>query len=416
MTDSFGRTLTLGYDSANRLGSLTDPAGHATTYQYDAAGNLSQVTFPDGSTRQYKYANTAFPYALTSLFDENQIEFSTWTYDDSGRAWRDVIAGGITSTLNFADPSSVAVTDALGAVHTYAFGKKNAAILANNEAVTCGAGCPGSTTVTSYDANGNVSQVSVNGQITTYGYDLTRNLETTHTEASGTPQARTITTTWHPTFNLPASVTEPLRTTNFGYDASGNLTSKTVTAAGKTRKWTYTYASFGRMLTSVDPDNNTRTWTYDPVGGTGCQTTSGTCHGDLKTVSTAKGQVTRYNSYDENGNVLSMTDPNGKVTTFTWDARNRMKTRQAGTDLTTFDYWPTGLLKQVTQPDSSWVHYDYDAAHRLTGISDSHGNSILYKLDNAGNHQQETVSDPAGQLSASMASISASQNTTGGAQ
>ena len=416
VTDSFGRVLTFGYQSGNQLTSLTDPAGHVTTYQYNGAGNLVQVTYPDGAIRQYKYANTAFPYALTSLIDENQSEYSTWAYDASGRAYRDVIAGTITSTLNFINPLNVSVTDELGAVHAYAFNKLNARLLMGSENVNCGTNCAGSVTNRQYDANGNLSQSTANGLVTRYVYDLNRNQETSRTEAYGTAVARTVTTTWHPTFNLPVTITEPLRTTTLGYDATGNVTSKTVAAAGKTRKWAYTYATFGRMLTAVDPDNNTSSWTYDPVGGSGCQTTSGVCHGDLKTMTTAKGQITRYTGYDENGNVLSLTDPNGKITTLTRDLRYRLKTRQSGTDLTSFDYWPTGLLKTVTLPDHSVISYSYDAAHRLTGIADSHGNSISYTLDNAGNHTQETVSDPAGQLGASLQQVSASQSVNTGVQ
>ena len=36
-----------------------------------------------------------------------------------------------------------------------------------------------------------------------YTFDATRNLETSRTEANGTPSARTITTQWHPTLRLP---------------------------------------------------------------------------------------------------------------------------------------------------------------------------------------------------------------------
>ena len=47
-----------------------------------------------------------------------------------------------------------------------------------------------------YDANGNIaSKTDFNGNRTTYSYDLTRNLETSRTEASGTALARTINTT-----------------------------------------------------------------------------------------------------------------------------------------------------------------------------------------------------------------------------
>ncbi len=66
------------------------------------------------------------------------------------------------------------------------------------------------------------------------------------------------------------------------------------------------------------------------------------------------------------------------MTTLTYDARLRLTSRQIGTETTRFSYWPTGLLKQVTLPDSSYVLYTYDAAHRLTQISDGAGNSIQY--------------------------------------
>ncbi len=70
-----------------------------------------------------------------------------------------------------------------------------------------------------------------NNNLTCYAHDLARNLETvrvegfapsvascpanlaTYTPASGTRE-RKITTTWHSTFRLPASITEANRTTN----------------------------------------------------------------------------------------------------------------------------------------------------------------------------------------------------------
>ena len=76
-----------------------------------------------------------------------------------------------------------------------------------------------------------------------------------------------------------------------------------------------------------------------------------------------------------------------------------MRDQAAGSNpATTYDWWPTGLLKQVTQPDGSWVSYTYDDAHRLTDIQDNQGNSIHYELDNLGNRKNETIKDPQGSL------------------
>ncbi|TBU99722.1 hypothetical protein DNK34_24100 [Pseudomonas dryadis] len=48
------------------------------------------------------------------------------------------------------------------------------------------------------------------------------------TEASGTEQARTITTEWHPSLFLPLTVTEPDRITHYQYDDQGRPLSRTV--------------------------------------------------------------------------------------------------------------------------------------------------------------------------------------------
>ena len=45
---------------------------------------------------------------------------------------------------------------------------------------------------------------------------------------------------------------------------------------------------------------------------------------------------------------------------------------------------PAGELTQLTLPDSSYLSYDYDHAHRLTNISDADNNEIEYTLDALG--------------------------------
>jgi RHS repeat-associated protein len=178
----------------------------------------------------------------------------------------------------------------------------------------------------------------------------------------------------------------------------GNLLTKTVTDTTVTpnvvRTWTYTYDSYGRRLTAQGPRtdvNSTTTFAYYTC------TTGAQC-GELETVTDPVGNVTTYNTYNAHGQPLTITDPNGVVTTLTYDYRLRLTSRQVGTETTTFSYYPTGLLKQVTLPDSSYVLYTYDNGHRLTEISDGAGNSIQYTLDAMGNRTAEKTYDPSGTL------------------
>lgn len=178
----------------------------------------------------------------------------------------------------------------------------------------------------------------------------------------------------------------------------GNVLTKTVTDTTVTpnvaRTWTYTYDSYGRVLTAKGPRtdvNDTTTYTYYTC-------TTGYQCGELQTVTDAVGNVTTYDTYNADGLPLTITDPNGVVTTLTYDSRLRLTSGTVGSEETSFSYFPTGLLKQVTLPDGSYVLYTYDGAHRLTEISDSAGNSIQYTLDAMGNRTTENAYDPTSTL------------------
>jgi RHS repeat-associated protein len=235
-----------------------------------------------------------------------------------------------------------------------------------------------------------------NGSVTTYAYDA--NHLTSKTEASGTSTARTTSYQYLATTSaLPTVITEALKTTSIAYYSGTNLPqTRTITdpATGKARSWNYTYDSYGRVLTAKGPRtdiNSTITYAYYAC------TTGAQC-GQLETATDPVGNITTYNTYNAFGQPLTVTDPNGVVTTLTYDSRQRLTSRQVASETTGFSYYPTGLLKQVTLPDSSYVVYLYDGAHRLTQIQDGLGNSMQYTLDAMGNRTAQKSFDPNGVL------------------
>ena len=185
------------------------------------------------------------------------------------------------------------------------------------------------------------------------------------------------------------------------------------------RVQSWTYNQYGQVLTAKDPLNNSTTYAYyADTSFTGTDPNAvGHTLGDLQTVTNALGKVTQYTQYDKNGNLLQSTDPNGVVTTNTYDPRQRLTSTSVGGQTTTYAYWPTGLLKQMSQPDGSAVNYSYDDAHRLIAISDNLGNRVDYTLDNAGNRTGESAKDPSGtlsrQLSRAFDALGRVQQTTG---
>ncbi len=435
VTDSFGRALTFAWGgNVPRIDSITAPFGTISYgYSGSSAQNLTTVTYPGPAARAYHYEHSTFTSQLTGITDENGDRFSTYTYDASGRAIATEQAGGANKVTLVHDSSTgtrnVSVTrhvsSTQSAQRTYAFesvtglGRRTAITASPGEAgPDCG---PKNQT---NDANANVaSSADWNGNRTNYTYDLARNLETSRTEGltSGgatTPQTRTISTQWHATFRLPTGIAEPLRITTNAYDATGKLLSRSIQATtdatgaqgfsaalvGSPRTWTYTYNANGSVLTMNGPRTDVAdvtTYTYY-ANDASCPTANGGhatgCRGQVATIANALSQTTSILAYDSLGQPKHIVDPNGLVTALTYNARGNPLTRSAGGETTSYQYDPAEQLIRVTLPDSTFLAYTYDDAHRLTAIQDNLGNRIVYTLDGMGNRTLEEVRDPANAL------------------
>ncbi len=167
------------------------------------------------------------------------------------------------------------------------------------------------------------------------------------------------------------------------------------TANGAPRIWTYTWNRHGQMLTANGPRTDVAdvtTYEYYP------DTTANWTKGDLKTLTNALGQVWSFTQYDAAGRLLSMTDPNGVLTTQTWHPRGWLTSRTTAGATTSWSYYPTGLLQRQTLPDGRYDDYTWDDAHRLTDVTDALGNRTHYTLDAAGNVTQVDVTDAGNQL------------------
>jgi YD repeat-containing protein len=234
VTDTFGGTVTFTYDASGRLNGFVAPGNRVYAYGYDPKGRLTSVTYPDNAVRTYHYEDTNFVHALTGITDENGARYATWAYESGGRATLSQHAGGADSVMLYygsysssANDGQTTVVDGFNTTHTYYY--QVAGGVVRIRAVSDAAG----TRNYGFDANGNTATYrDANGVQTTYTYDLARNLEISRTEAYGTAVARTIATEWHPIFRLPARIAAPssvagvTETTDFVYDAQGNLLQK----------------------------------------------------------------------------------------------------------------------------------------------------------------------------------------------
>jgi len=163
IADTFGNTLSLGYDTQGYLATTTLNGGTPVQYAYDVAGRLTTVTYPDSTTRKYTYGLNG---RLASIVDENGATFSTWSYNSQNQVSETHEAGGANAALLVYNPdNSVTVTDALGAVRTFAYGRVGDI---NRPTSISGSQCPTcqEMAATTYDAAGYVSsRTDYNGNL-----------------------------------------------------------------------------------------------------------------------------------------------------------------------------------------------------------------------------------------------------------
>uniref|UniRef100_UPI004038FC37 RHS repeat-associated core domain-containing protein n=1 Tax=unclassified Variovorax TaxID=663243 RepID=UPI004038FC37 len=392
VTNGFGRTLALGYNAAGQLTFVTTPDARVVAYAYDGAGRLVSVLYPDGKGRNFVYENASFPQALTGIFDEAGVRWGTFAYDSTGRATSTQLAGAVDSyQVSYPSSSSATVIDPLGTSRNYSYGTTLGKLAVTGGSLPSGEGKSDARTRVQ-DANGLItSETDFKGAVTTTTWDIARRLPSTVVYASGTADARTVTTQWHATFALPLLVTEAGRTTAYTYDAVGNTLTKTVTdtATNKAQLWQWTYNAQQLVATATEPNGAVTGYTYDPRGNT-------------LTSTNALGHVTSY-TYDNANRVISTTAPNGLVTTYTYDPRDRLLTQTVGGQTTTLTYKPYGSVETVSLPTGLVLTYTYDAAHRLTGWSNNRGESGSYTLDGMGNRTAEQIKDASGAVAWNVA-------------
>jgi RHS repeat-associated protein len=384
----FGRTLEFTYDGSGRLVSVLPSDGVPIGYSFDASGRLQNVTYGDGVNRSYHYENSLNANLLTGVSIQGQ-RFSTFAYDQNGLVVSTEHAGGVNKyTVSYPSlGSSATVVDPLGQSRTYNYSSKGgyfAVIGSNWHSATSNSQAY---TRVQNDLGLIEREGDFNSVYTTYQWDTARRLPLSVTEASGRPEARTTTTTWHADLPLPASVSSPGRTISYTYDNAGNRLTRSIAEAnsgGSARTTTWTYNAAGLVATETAPNGGVTSYTYDALGNV-TQSTN------------AVGHVSAF-TYDIGGRVLTYAAPNGLVTAYAYDARGRMLSRSSAGQLTTLTYSPGGQVLTATLPHGQIITYSYDAAQRLTGWSDNRGSTGSYVLDNMGNRISEEVRGGQGQL------------------
>ncbi|MEM6456235.1 MAG: hypothetical protein AAF772_14155, partial [Acidobacteriota bacterium] len=442
--DRHGNAKTAQYDASGRLERVDFPDGRREDFGYDATGklttiievgvdgqpqrtwtyawtgnDLTRIDRPDGTVWRFDYADPAHPGFMTRM----TLEGSDGVSERIEGAW-DYVAGNVVRTWRgaeaFDDPSAVdawsfafddaasptvtTVTDPLGNLSTYTFGRdpsssKPRIAQVAGDCPTCGL-APNTQRTYADPAHPlrATREVDGRGLVTLMTHDASGRIAS-RSDAVGTPDERT--TTWRYDATFPALIDRVEQPSTSGnafdrriattqYSATGEPLTQTIEGVEDGQSFAYTttrtYTAEGQLATVDGPDHGTAdvvTWAYDPQRG-GLVMAS--------RIDPLIG-VTTY-GHDALNRRTSEIDPNGVRIDTEYDALDRVRfVRHRGAtpaeDLVTeYRYDPLGDLVMTVLPAGNVMTYAHDAAGRVVTIErrpddqpGSRGERIVHDYD-----------------------------------
>lgn len=414
-----GTTTYSNHDGLGNPQNVTDPNGNSTTYTYDTTGRVLTVKAPgDSAASQYVYVSTgcsscgggggANKIDYIILPEGNKIDYDydlygnlvkisdhagnsiNYTYDSEGNKLTEHIkdsGGSLQKSLSYSYDAlnrlkRITNPDSSYTEYTYDFrnNKKSAKDPRNN------------TTNYGYDELGRLKNVSQPGSVDTlYGYDTNNNLTSVKDANNNTTLYK-----YDDKGRVYQVISPDTGTTTYAYDPAGNLTSKT---DAKGVMITYTYDALNRLTTIDFPTDTDILYSYDtcPNGkGRLCSMTDAS--GTTSYEYTPKGQikkeaklinsfnyVTQY-TYDQNGNMKTMTYPSGKVITYNYTNDRATSVLNGAANLATnITYKPFGGMNGITYGNGLASSIGYDTQYRLATLTTGTFQNLTYGYDFNGN-------------------------------
>ena len=395
MTDQFGNQTTIQMDAGNVPTAIVSPYGLTTQLTIDANNHLTRVTYPGGGYFSFVYTPDGLMTAkiepegnrfdrgydanghLTDAMDE---ELGHWQFSKLASANGDILTevlsgeGNITSYLDHAYGTGAYTSAITGPAGGQTLFEESANGLTVHKWLPCGMehdfeygldaehhfkyvkemseSTPSGTeklelTDRAYEDTDSdtipdqiIDMVTINGQTTTLKNNL---LQSEKSVVS--PEGRTLTIQYDPATLRTTSLNVPgLDQTDYGYDVNGRLASVTVNA----RQTLFSYNEQGWIDSLTDPEGFSTSYDYDQVGR-------------VTRIYHPDGTLVEF-AYDLNGNMTTLTNPCAIDHGFAYNRVNRKS-----------DY---------ETPLSGSYSYVYDKDKRPVQINFPSGNVINNIYDN----------------------------------
>jgi RHS repeat-associated protein len=383
------RTINI-YDKGGRLRAEIDRSKQVTHYNYDDAGRLVETIYPDGVDTLGQLVSAIAPTQSLATIDWTQV-----IYPDTSPAF--LSDNPRNKTEYYKNGDVKAEIDELGNRTEYRYDNNGRLVEVIYPDDTPLNSADNPRTKTEYDDAGRtVATVDGLGRVTRYEYDdLGRLVKTIYPDSTPTnPNDNPTTKTEYDSLGRRISATDAAgKTVKYEYDALGRLTAvvQTLNQAGTNPiqlRTEYGYDEAGRLIWQKDAESQQTDFEYDKNG---------------RRVAVELPLTQRsITTYDEVGNVKTVTDFNGDTITYTYDAENRLTNTQfsvSGEVPVTITYTPSGQIKTVVDGRGTTT-FNYDELGRLVSRIDpdgpylASGATIEYDYDDAGNRTE--VRTPSG--------------------
>ncbi|KKQ34728.1 MAG: hypothetical protein US52_C0049G0006, partial [candidate division WS6 bacterium GW2011_GWA2_37_6] len=385
LTNPKGFSTQFKYDKAHRNTEIIDATGSSTKFEYDKIGNLVKVTDRNGNvtTQSYDELNRV----VVEINAENQKR--AYAYDKVDNLVRSVDAKNNPTTLTYDGLNRLISTkDALNGVRAFNYDLGENVLKVTDE--------NSNPTSYAYDKiNRVVEQKNPEGHKTNYLYDRNSNLAVV-VDAKGN-------TTKYSYDELDRLVqkTDALEGKYiYSYDAVGNVIKETDENGHLT---SYVLDGLYRVTKITDAEGKITKFEYDKNSNT-VKVTDGNGHATTfaydnldRTTSETNPEIEKIDyKYDKEGNLTDKTAPDGIVTHYNLDKLYQLKgvienfksgqPENASINVdTNYTYDANGNLVEIKNPNDNITKFEYDALNRQIKEVDALGNSWTYQYDPAGN-------------------------------
>ncbi len=368
------------YNSEYLISKEKDATANATTYSYDVFGRVSQSTYANGTKTRFEmddYANTVKMYNqenewtlskyddFSNLVEESKsvsgtIVKNTFTYDNTGNILTSTDPKGSKYTYEYDLLGQlVKVTDPNGSTSIYQYDKLGSLKLTQQKDASYNRtfqkqiinnqfGNPilsqderGKNTKYWYDDNSNlIKHLDPNEEIETYTYDTRNNVK---------------------------EIAYPNYKKTFDYDANNQLLVAKIydslTTSSPTKTYNYSYNELDQLKRRTSSDEKYVEYTYDSIG-----------------------------------NVKTLKDYFGGITTYDYNDMNLLQSVNYGNKTFTYDYYSDGAIKTISYPIGNYkTEFTYDEGNHIKSLTNKKNTTVEksfnYDYDTAGNLTQIKEND-----------------------